>query len=389
MGLAVAKTSFTFNFKKIPGAFLIALLVIIMLSGVELFMLPINFFTYRVWEALARKTSLVSGNFYPNMKITRVETGAAGFYTKYAVKKNVEWETDRYGNRKKDTGINRYPVVIWGDSNIAGSSLTQQDIISEVLEQKMKISVYPFTGNMDFLITKRFIDIPPDIVILGTIERNIPNLKCSKSDAGNQGKFSRLIEHLKSFRDNHQNLAIVAFDRIYKNNMICYLVGRIDYIIKYPFYRLSNQEWLPSNTVQSTLDKTMLFVKETVDKMASGKDISLEEIDRIVDTITCYAQICRDRGSRFIFLPIPDKENIYYKYVPIKNIAKPRFLERLILKLQNAGIEVIDTQKAFDEACRQNDNLLYHTDDAHWNAAGVKVAADLVERILNKGPAVK
>ncbi len=75
--------------------------------------------------------------------------------------------------------------------------------------------------------------------------------------------------------------------------------------------------------------------------------------------------------------------------MPIKNPAKPKFLERLILKLQSAGIEVIDTQKAFDEAFLQENTLLYHTDDTHWNAAGVTLAADLVEKALQKDPPAK
>ena len=293
----VGKTSFTLNFKKLPAAALIALSVISSLYFVELYVLPINFFTFRLYEAL-KVEKILPGSFYPNMKVSMVETGDLGHHTKYAVKKNVEWETDRYGYRKKDTGVNRYQVVIVGDSNVVGSSLNQPDMISEVLERRLKISAYPFTGD-DFLNTKRFIDNPPDIVILESIERNIPALWYRKPGDANQEEFSWLKKRLKFFWDTHQNL-VIALDRIYKNNMAHYFVDRIKYIIKYPFYRLSKQEWLPSIAVQSNVDKKMIFMKETVDKMASGKDISPEEINRIVDTIIRYAQICRE-GQPFYF----------------------------------------------------------------------------------------
>lgn len=382
----VKKTSFTLNFKKLPGAALIALSVISVLYFIEL-VLPINFFTFRVEEALEAEMFL-PGNFYPNMKISMVETGDLGNNTKYAVKKHVEWETDRYGYRKKDTGITRYQVVIVGDSNVAGSSLSQQDIISEVLERRLKMSVYPFTKtNLSqaslFLNTKRFIDAHPDIVILSLIERNIPKFRHNPSDVANQKDFLDIRKRLESFLSANQYLAM-ALDRIYKSNMAHYFVGRIEYVIKHPFYCISKQEWLPFITVQSTIDKKMLFLKKTVDKMAKGEDVLPEKIDKIADTIITYAQICKERGSRFIFLPIPDRENIYYKYVPVKNVKKPNFLERLILKLSAAGIEVIDTQKAFDEAFLQKNILLYHADDTHWNATGVMLTANLVEKALQK-----
>lgn len=380
----VEKTSFTLNFRKLPGAALIALLAISGLYFIEIRVLPINFFTFRLWEAMDAEGMFLPGSFFPNMKISMVETGDLGHHTEYAVKKNVEWETDRYGYRKKDTGINRYRVVIAGDSDIAGTGLTQKDMLSEVLERRLKVSVYPFT-KIDFLHTKRFIETPPDIVILGVIERNIPNLRCSKTDAVDRKDFLGIKNRIGSFMSAHQRFA-AALTRIGKNNMARYFVIRINDSIKRRFYRLRKQEWLPSEAVHSTADKKILFVKETVDNMAGDKDIPPEKIDRIVDTIACYAQICGERGSRFIFLPIPDKENIYYKYVPVKNITKPKFLERLISKLRGAGIEVIDTQKAFDDAFLRKNMLLYNTDDTHWNAAGVMVAADLVEKALQKDP---
>lgn len=382
----VEKTSFTFNFKKLPKAALIAISAISSLYFIELCVLPVNFFTFRVWEALEVK-KILPGQFYPNMKISMAETGDLGHHTKYAVKKNVEWETDRYGYRKKDTDINRCQVIIVGDSTVGGSSLTQQDMISEVLERRLKIRVYPFTGR-DFLNAKRFIDTPPDIVILAPTERLVLNLRCSKPDATDRNNPLNIKNRLKSFINAHQHLAVLL-DRMYKNNMAHYFVARTENIIEYPFYLLARKEWLPFSAVQSNVDKKMLFTKETVDQMASGKDISSEEIDRIVDKINCYAQICRDMGSRFIFLPIPDKENIYYKYLPIKNVTKPKFLEKLILKLQNAGTEVIDTQKAFDDAFLHKKIELYHTDDTHWNASGVTLAADLIEKALQKDAIAK
>ena len=43
----------------------------------ELFILPMDFFTFRVWEAIVvrKYRNLFPGHFYPNMEITKIEEG--------------------------------------------------------------------------------------------------------------------------------------------------------------------------------------------------------------------------------------------------------------------------------------------------------------------------
>ena len=387
----MGKNSFISNSKKLPWAFFIALSVIIILYFTEMFILPINFFTFRTWEALMVKEFL-PGSFYPNMKISMIEAGGdLGRHTKFAVKKKVRWEIDRYGYRKQDAGIDKYQIVILGDSAIAGTGLTQEDMLSEVLERRLKMNVYPFTPSRypladSFLNAKRFSDNPPDIVIFETIEKKIPELPSLIPDYGNRKTCSWLEQRWKSFLEKHQDFAILL-DRTYKNNMGYYLKSRIEVAIQYPaqlFIKANKKECNPPGVVQSITNDGMLFLKETVDSMAANKEIPDEEIEKITEVIASYARVFKERGIRFIFLPIPNKENIYYEYLPIKNKTKPKFLERLILKLQNKGIEVINTQKAFNEAFHRHNVLLYHKDDTHWNPNGVRITADLIEKLLHR-----
>ncbi len=377
------KNSFIFNFKKLPGAFLLALSIIIFLYFLELFILPINFFTFRVWEALLVKRfhSSLPGNFYPNMKISMIEEGDLSHLTKFAVKKPVEWETDRYGYRKRDSNINRHKIVIIGDSQVAGPSLTQQNMLSEILERRLKMSVYPFTSQElapvnTFLNTKRFIDKPPDIVILEEMEIFIPELVKPKINSGGAAS-SGLKWSVKNYLSKHQQLAIL-FDRIYKNNMCHFFRERIR-DIKNKITEKFRSLLIKSDTKDKPILSPKLLFYYGIE---ANKDVPREEIDRIVQIIKSYDQILESRGIRFIFLPIPNKENIYYEYLPIKK--KPVFLEQLIQRLQAESIEVIDTQKAFEEAYREKKILLYHMDDTHWNVHGVELAADLIERLLNK-----
>ena len=96
--------------------------------------------------------------------------------------------------------------------------------------------------------------------------------------------------------------------------------------------------------------------------------------------IKAYDELLRSKGIRFIFLPIPEKENIYHEALQTK---RPVFLEQLISALKNLGIETVDTQSAFEDAF-QKGALLYHTNDTHWNRNAVEIAADLIQDMIGK-----
>lgn len=95
-----------------------------------------------------------------------------------------------------------------------------------------------------------------------------------------------------------------------------------------------------------------------------------------------YDHLCKQRGIRFIFLPIPNKENIYYEQYAVK--GKPVFLKNLITELRKKGIESVDTQTAFEDAHQKDSASLFHADDSHWNPKGVQLIADLTIRLIDK-----
>jgi alginate O-acetyltransferase complex protein AlgJ len=342
--------------------FLLALLI-------ELFILPIDFFTFRVWEALTVRKyhAFFSGHFYPNMEISKIEEGDLAARTKFAVKKKVRWMTDRYGYRKQNTDLQKHNVVIVGESNIAGSSLTQEQILSEVLEDRLRVSVYPYApvGSINsFLKNERFIENAPDIVIFARIERELLDLDSLKPIRGKKW-FSKLRQ---SFQENRmiQSLAI-TLDRISKMAMLHYFRASLRRSISTPKPHASHSI--------SSQYGPIFFIQGK----SSNENVSKEKLDRAVQVIRSYNEVLKKRGIRFIFLPIPNKENIFYKDL---ETTRPVFLERLISELKSYGVETIDTQKAFEEAFQKEQMLLYHTDDTHWNGNGVRLTADLLAKAI-------
>ena len=104
-----------------------------------------------------------------------------------------------------------------------------------------------------------------------------------------------------------------------------------------------------------------------------------EEINNLVRRLKGYNEYFNDLGITFIFLPIPNKANIYHEVFPNSN--KPASLTVLINELKDNGINVVDTQTGFDLALDKGINL-YHFDDTHWNSNGVKVTARLLKYMI-------
>jgi hypothetical protein len=340
--------------------------------SVELFVLPIDFFTFRVWEALLIKEfrSILPGHFYPRMEMTKLETGGdLAHHTPFAIPKRVKWMTDRYGYRKKDLEGIKPQVVIIGDSNIAGHGLTQKEMLSEVLEDQLKVPVYPYApvGSINtFLKDLRFKKDRPKIVIVSLIERDILNMPFPKLPQKREGllPFYEGRDELKQTK--WVQSAGVLLDRLFKMNMLNYARARIRNTAVMDFHHFSSKFG------------PMFFVQGE----AANKEVSNEDFHKVVKTIEAYDRVLKNKGIRFIFLPIPNKENIYHEYLP--NPRRPIFLEQLIQELKSRNIETVDTQRAFEDEYQNHSTLLYFLDDSHWNPKGVQLAADFTIKLIER-----
>ena len=274
--------------KKFAFRFVLFLSPFILAIAIELFVLPIDFFTFRVWEAVLVKyfRKILPGPFYPNMKIEKIEEGDLGHHTIFAVEKKVVWEIDQYGYRKKNTDRSKHEIVIIGESNIAGSSLTQKDMLSELLEEKLKVSVYPLAPVTitAFFKEKRFINHPPDIAIFANIERLIPYIEMPKLPR--KKKSIALVSKLENrIEDNRFFQSIAVFlDRLSKGNMLNYLRAGLRRIV-------SNDRDTPPRR------NPLLFLNGKPIIPAITKD----HFDRIVQVIEGYDHLFKQRGISFIF----------------------------------------------------------------------------------------
>jgi len=362
---------------------LLALAVIGSVYGLEL-MLPVNFFTYRAWEALCASRGVFEGPFYPGVHITMIEKGGdLSHHGPLAVQRKVEWKTDMYGQRTGVVGSGPHDIVIVGDSNVPGSGLTQDDILSAVLGRRLKLSVYPyysqwFDGFFDeFLREPRFVQAPPAAVVMAVIERNIRHISPLSVGAKNEEWYQSAKRLWYAFFRAHPVLGI-AINRIHKNTMCMHAKATIDRFRDRMVRAVTARLARGPEQASAVSASRMLFLEGA---SANGA-VSSDEIERIARIIKTYDTAARARGIRFILLPIPNKENIYHAMIP--GSEKPRFLDLLIRRLRRDAIEVVDTQTAFDDVHRSGRRVLFQPDDSHWSADGVETAVVALEPFFRK-----
>lgn len=352
----MAKPNTSISNSKKPTAFLIAVILFVIFRFGDL-LLPINFFTHRIWEALLvySQHNRLPGPFYPNQSISTQETGDLAPYTRFAVKKMVTWETDRYGYRKKNSNLMDYPIVIVGDSTILGTSLDQSQILSEVLERNLKEPVYPYAPhyNMEaFIADPRFQEHPPKTVIFAMMEWAMPDLLSAEPSKPHHPQ-------------PPYNLAILL-DRISKQSVFRYFEARL----RQKFKEIMHHD---SFKLIDVYGQTTLY------PAGKGAHPELPEslAEPLAEKIDSYEEYFKEKGIRFMFLGIPNKETLYYRL--IEGRPKPKFFPRLMAELEKRGIDTVDALKLFQPKTQ----AVYQPDDTHWNPYGVEIVAKNISERLS------
>lgn len=364
MELRVKKNSSTSSF-KLPAAFTAALAICALIFAVDL-SLPKNAFTHRVWEALIvhQYHSLLPGPFYPKQKMSMEEQGDLAPYTRFSVKKRVTWETDRYGFRKKDSSNQDYDTVIVGDSTTIGTGLDQPDMLSEKLENILQKPVYPFAPyyEMDTYLESAFYkEHPPRRVIFSMMEWAIPDL------IENEAKLAKRPK-AKNPSNCCEGLGI-ALDRVSKMSFLRFLTARVKGMIK------NRSEAASFRTVQTDAG-WMIFPEGK----SAHREIPLSQVQRIIPVLKRYQETLKSRGIEMIFLPVPNKESLYYKMIPGRQVSI--FYLTLAEAAREAGIPTLNLLEYYANVQFKDQTLLYHLDDSHWNRYGTQLAAEGLAQMI-------
>ena len=322
--------------------------LVLALMFVEL-ILPPTVFTFRVWEAVSFKHKYLAGQFYPNVSYEMQEEGDLAHHTEYAVAKDVVWKTDGLGYRN-DLFLPDPDILLIGDSNIVGSSLSQNETLASSLKKRTGRKVYSLApANINSFIKLHNVGLmhaPETIIVLG-IERNIVLLPDHDVKLENRmAKYS-----FNSF----VSFFAVQIDKLKRRNSFSYLKAR-------------RKKHSPLG-IQSKIEKSMFFIQGE----SAVVEATEEVLNKVVERIAGYKEYCDSIGSKFVFVPIPNKETIYWRYAGLEE--QPGFISALDKKLRQRGIETVSTVELFNSLVAKS-TMPYHLDDSHWNKNAVSAVAE-------------
>jgi len=329
----------------------------LLISITEAFILPPDFFTFRSWEALAFinvSPLLAPATFYPGYRLRKKEVGDLAHHTNKEIIKNTEWMIDQRGYRN-DFFIADPDILLIGDSFFVGSGLTQKETITNKLSDKLKekAKVYNMAGGtfkaFDILLRNRIIK-KPKLIIYGSVERKIKYSPYEK-----QGKWVKKFQNLKSKIPSWFNTLLVSADRMIRF-----------YSIQWAKSRLNNQT---GHGVVSPIDPRMLFFEGKSQSIRTEEDLS-----KTLSELLSYKKYCDSMGINFLYIPMPDKETVYYELVPLD--VQPDFLVKLDRLLTKNGVAIINTLDLYNKERQKSPALLYLYDDTHWNSNATELVAN-------------
>ncbi|OGJ71765.1 hypothetical protein A3G69_01975 [Candidatus Peribacteria bacterium RIFCSPLOWO2_12_FULL_53_10] len=356
--------------------------VFLVLIGVDRsapFLLPLDAFFFRPWEYMM-------GAFRYNIPRTERMLQISGYgdlanllgVPTYRVPRLYTWTNDRYGKRNATVIQNEHPaiVVVW-DSFMASAADPDEKTFVTQLQQHVEDSVYGYVpSDMSlFLRDQRFLKNPPKIVLWGRAERNT---------LGSNGEIETLLADTSCFSNTTRKDRFVKSSKDFVKAMIGDFVEYTQLSILRRTMQQSLKHmiyvWTGQHTIVVTIvpEDTMLFLDRGLAILSSPG--SARGFDRVADAVAHVRDCLEARGTRLIFMPIPDKEHIYASRIGREPLS-PDPLLVLDAALEERKIAHVSLVKRFQEESGSGKDLLYWLDDTHWNARGIGVA---VEEVMKK-----
>lgn len=255
--------------------------------------------------------------------------------------------TDEDGFRKRRFEADRYRVVIAGDSTIFGSGLSDDETLPWRLAEATGTPVFNGgrTSMSNLMAHPALADV--EIMIDAITERNI---------------YPRLLKKRGAPGD-------VAYEPIARKNLTA-----LEAAGEVPPQRYSLPLILLRTGGQLIQDIESWWKGEEKPWRFRRHRMRPEELDETVALIAAREREFAALGKRYVFLPVPAKQNLYAGDV---DDYTRNFISTLVARLRAEGVEAVDLAAPFQA---HKDEGLFFAFDTHWNARGAALAARVIAR---------
>lgn len=145
--------------------------------------------------------------------------------------------------------------------------------------------------------------------------------------------------------------------------------GNFKYVLYSLLYPFSDRAYF-SKVCKVKLDRplfyagngrTLLFGVFDLLDLPKSNDATVGKLN---ENLNRLAGMLKERNIRLLFLPAPDKYNLYREYLAEKKYPESRFFE--LLRPLPKDYDFIDTKRILGEELAKGTADLYHPDDSHW-----------------------
>jgi len=288
---------------------------------------------------------------------------------------DLQYDGQGFRNERE---IEQATVVALGDSFLEGVLVPQTNLVSSQLKRLLKVDVANlgqsgYGPQQELAVLQRFgIKLQPKIVLWFFFEGN---------DLLDVPKYERFIQDRENIIRKQDSFRKRSFFR----NALFTLTG---FTAPKPYdhgseARRRSCQFLSN---QSKKDETLYFDYSGVP--LSKKDLA--SLDTAQNSFLQAQKLSADVGAKFLFVYVPTKFRVYCDSCefPQDGYGKswqPHDLpSRMEAWCKDNGISYLDLTPALKKSAASGD-LVYFSDDGHWNAQGHQVVAEAVAQFLESG----
>lgn len=353
-----------------------AVVLICFLLDILLRLLPAEFITFRAWESMILFAT-GDGPFIPNAiyRSMRSSGDLASFANLPHQRQYREevFTTDAAGYRnRRETSKPFTGILLVGDSFAAGSGVSDALTLSEQLSNISGRRVYNGAETSKFWELLQHLQMNRGLVVWQQSERG-PLLLSTVHEQS----WKRQLIH-RAFGDERAE----ALRRIYNYFLALKSYSPLRILFGRAVKALQNDKILPNPYRRGA----------AVGKLRNGREILFlpsevenYDLDRPTDP-EGFVQLQRqlqEKGLGLLVLLVPDKYVVYHDLLLSTSPGKEhrQFLDVVEQHLTAANVPVLNLTSRFRkqaEAVLARDEYLYWLDDTHWNAEGIREAAESI-----------
>lgn len=335
-----------------------------LLMGLAQGFLPITTYTHKLYESLFFKSEVVPHftSMYPNQEEKNyVGYGDLCFNTKYSIPKDESFSTDNLGYRNNEF-IKNPDILIIGDSYSLGCTMNQQNLLANKMMQNSgnQLKVYAM-APATFSDLDRYLKLgviqKPKTIIYERVERGaVDSINYFKNDYADQ--LEAKAQKIWGYKSMN-----VFLDKIFRN-----------YLGNTAKSKILGKK---GTGKQSKIDEKLFYYDITTPEENNTKFFE-DNSKHILE----YKKYCDSAGVKLVYLPMPNKESVYFDKIPIA--TQPKYLFKFKNFLDQNNILNINTLEIYNRYRKTSNTMLYNYDDTHWNVVAVDLMSKEILKFLSE-----